>query len=108
MKVTFIPTAIGALGTVSEGLIKGRGDLEIRGRVGTIKTTGLLILIDYYRPEYWRLEGTCCHSNSSERPSSNVDVKNSQGVNNNKLTIMPIVIGALGTVTKGLIQKLRD
>ena len=38
-------------------------------------------------PEYWedswRLEETCCHSGSSERPSANADVKNSQGVNNN-------------------------
>ena len=36
------------------------------------------------RPEYWeeswRLEETCCHSNFRERPSANVDVKNSQGV----------------------------
>ena len=31
----------------------------------------------------WRLEKTCSHSNSSERPSANSDVKNSKGVNNN-------------------------
>ena len=37
----------------------------------------------YYweRPEYWveswRLEQTCCHSDSSEKPSANADVKNS-------------------------------
>ena len=31
----------------------------------------------------WRLEETCYHSNSSERPLVNVDGKNSQGVNNN-------------------------
>ena len=30
-----------------------------------------------------RLEETCCHSNSSEKPSANTDVKNSKGVNNN-------------------------
>ena len=39
------------------------------------------------RPEYWkeswRLEETCCHSNSSEKPSVGADVKNSKGVNNN-------------------------
>ena len=33
------------------------------------------------RPEYWeeswRLEKTCCHSNSSERPSALADIKNS-------------------------------
>ena len=27
-----------------------------------------------------RLEETCCHSNSCERPSANTDVKSSQGV----------------------------
>ena len=37
-------------------------------------------LLDYWeRPEYWeqswKIEGTCCHSNSSERPSANADVK---------------------------------
>ena len=31
----------------------------------------------------WRLEETCCHSNSNEKPSANTDVKNSRGVNNN-------------------------
>ena len=36
------------------------------------------------RPEYWheswRLEETCCHSDSSEKPSANTDVINSRGV----------------------------
>ena len=31
----------------------------------------------------WRLEETCCHSNSSERPSAKTDVKNYKGVKNN-------------------------
>ena len=42
MKVTFIPIIICALDTVTKGLIKGLGDLEIRGRVETIQTTALL------------------------------------------------------------------
>ena len=42
MKVTFIPIVIGALGTVTEGLLKGLEDLEIRGRLETIQTTTLL------------------------------------------------------------------
>ena len=42
MKVTFIPIVIGALGTVTKGLIKGLEDLEIRGRVESIQTTTLL------------------------------------------------------------------
>ena len=42
MKVTIIPIVIGALGTVNKGLVQGLEDLEIRGRVETIKTTTLL------------------------------------------------------------------
>ena len=33
-----------------------------------------------YWEESWRLKETCCHSNSNERPSANVGVKNSPGV----------------------------
>ena len=36
MKVTVIPIEIGALGTITKGLIQGLEDLEIRGRVETI------------------------------------------------------------------------
>ena len=36
MKVTIIPIIIGALGTVTEGLLKRLEDLEIRGREETI------------------------------------------------------------------------
>ena len=42
MKVTFIPIVIGALGTVTEGLIKRLEDVKIRGRVETIQTIALL------------------------------------------------------------------
>ena len=42
MKVTVIPIAIGALGTVTKGLIQGLEDLEIRRRLETIQTTVLL------------------------------------------------------------------
>ena len=38
MKVAVIPIVIGALGTVTKGLLKGLEDLEIRGRVETIQT----------------------------------------------------------------------
>ena len=44
MKVTVISIVIGALDTVTEGLIKGLEDLEIRGRVETIQMTALLRL----------------------------------------------------------------
>ena len=42
MKVMFIPIIIGALGTVTKGLLKGMEDSEIRGRVEIIQTTALL------------------------------------------------------------------
>ena len=42
MRLTFIPIIIGALGTVTKGLVQGLEDLEIRGRVESIQTTALL------------------------------------------------------------------
>ena len=39
IKVTVILVVIGALGTVTKGLVKGLEDLEISGRVETIQTT---------------------------------------------------------------------
>ena len=37
-----IPTGIGALGTITKGLLEGLEDLEVGGRVETIQTTVLL------------------------------------------------------------------
>ena len=73
----FILIIVGALGTVTKGLIKGLEDLEIRGPVETIQTTALLRSARILRRV---LEETCCRLNSSERPSADADVKNSQGV----------------------------
>ena len=42
MYVTIIPIGIGAFGTVTKGLLKGLEDLEVGGRVETIRTTALL------------------------------------------------------------------
>ena len=42
MKVLIVPIVIGALGTVTKGLLKGLEDLEIGGRGETIQTTALL------------------------------------------------------------------
>ena len=42
MKVTIVPIAIGALGTITKGLFKGLVDLEVSGRVETIQMTALL------------------------------------------------------------------
>ena len=42
MKAKVIPIVIGALGTVTKGLVQGLEDLEITRRVETIRTTALL------------------------------------------------------------------
>ena len=75
MKVTKLPIIIGALGTVTKGLVQELEDLEITGRMETIQTTALLRSARILRIV---LEEICCHSNSSERPSANADVKNSR------------------------------
>ena len=72
MQVTIILILIGAFGTVTKGLLKGLEDLEVGGRVKTIQTTELLRTARILRSV---LE-TCCHSDSSEKPSANADVKN--------------------------------
>ena len=76
MKVTIIPIVIGAFSTVTKLSLKGLEDLEVGGRVETIQTTVLFRTVRILRRS-WRLEETCCHSSSSERPSANADVKNS-------------------------------
>ena len=42
MKVTIVPIMIGALDTITKGLLKSLEDLEVGGRVETIQTTALL------------------------------------------------------------------
>ena len=78
MKVTIVPIVIGAFGTITKGLLKGLEDLEVGGWVETIQMTALLrtarILL--------RVLETCCHSNSSEKPSADTDFRNSKGVKN--------------------------
>ena len=66
--MTIIPIVIGALSTVTKGLVQGLEDLEIRGQVETVQTTALLRLARILR-RVWRLEETCCHLNSSEKLS---------------------------------------
>ena len=72
-----IPIVIGAFGTVTKGLLKGLEEFEVGGRVETIQTTALLKTDRIVRRvlETWE---TCCHSNSSERPSAKTNEKNSQ------------------------------
>ena len=42
MKVTIVPIVFGAFDTITKGLLKGREDLEVGGRVETIQMTALL------------------------------------------------------------------
>ena len=125
MKVAVI--VIGALGTIPKGLVKGQENLESWDHPDySIIKIGL---------NTENIRETCCHSVSCEKPSANAGEKNSQDNNNNnnnnnkesekkykyldlarelkklwnmKVTIVPIVIGALGTVTKGLLKGLED
>ena len=73
MQVTIIPIVIGAFGTVTKGLLNGLADLDVGGRVETIQTTALLRTARILR----RVLETCCHSDPSEKPSANADVKSS-------------------------------
>ena len=73
MKMTITPIVIIAFGTVIKGLVQGLKDLRIRGRVETLQTTALLRSARILRS----VQETCCHSNSSEKPSANAGVKNS-------------------------------
>ena len=41
MKVTIVPIVIGALGTVTKGLLKGLEDLEVGGWVETIQNDSI-------------------------------------------------------------------
>ena len=41
-KVTIVPVVISVLGTITKGLLKGLEDLEVGGRVETVRTTALL------------------------------------------------------------------
>ena len=79
MQVTIVPIVIGAFGRVTKGLLKGLEDLEDGGRVETIQTTTLLRTARILR-KLWRLEETCCHSNSSEILSANASVKHSNEI----------------------------
>ena len=80
MNVTIIPIVIGAFGTVTKGLLKGLGAWRLAEEWRPSKLQHC-----WERPKYWeeswRLDETCCHSGSSERPSAIADVKNFKGVN---------------------------
>ena len=86
MKVTVIPIVISALGAVNKGLVQRLGDLEISGRVETIKTTALLRSARILKSvlETWDLLSL----RFQRKPSANTGVKNSQ---RNKIIIIIIM-----------------
>ena len=76
MQVTIIPIGMCAFGTVTKVLLKDLEDLEVSDEWIQTKLQHCWEWPEYWE-ESWRLEETCCHSNSSERPSANAEVKNS-------------------------------
>ena len=64
----------GAFDTATKELIQGLVDLEIRSREETIQTTALSRSARILS----RVLEICCLSNSSEKPTDNAGVKNSQ------------------------------
>ena len=78
MKFTIVPIVSGALGTVTKRLLKVLEDLEVGRRVETIQMKALVRMAKILR----RVKETCCHLNTSEKPSANTYMKNSKGVNN--------------------------
>ena len=81
MRVTVIRVLIGALGTIPKGLEMELEELEIGGTNRTIQTTALLKISQNTEKSPGDLRRTFYHSASSERPSANTGVKNSQEVN---------------------------
>ena len=118
MKEMVILIVNGALRTKPKDFVKRLEDLKVRGLAETIQTKALLRSTRILS----RVQETCCQSNSSKRPSASTGVKNLQNNNNNnkyldlarelkklwnmKVTIVLIVIGAFGTITKGLLKRL--
>ena len=75
MKVTVIPIVIVAFGTFTKRL-KELEDLKLEDQWRLSKLKHNWERLEYSE-EIWRLERTYYHSNSSEKPSANADVKNS-------------------------------
>ena len=58
-------------------IIKGPGGFGSWLTSGDHPNNSIPRRLPEYREVSWRLEETCCHLNSSERPSAKTDVKNS-------------------------------
>ena len=82
MKVTIVLIVISAFSTVAKESLKGLKDLEVGGRIETIQMTALLRTFRILRKvlETW---GDLLSPKPQRKPSANIDVKSSKGVNNN-------------------------
>ena len=76
MKITIVLIVIGALGTITKGLLKGLEDLEVGGRVETIQMTALLRTARILR-RVLETSGDLLSLRLHENSSANADVKNS-------------------------------
>ena len=83
MRVSAIPIVIIALGTVPNSLERELQVLEIGEQIKANQATALLRLARYWE-ESWSQEEACCHSDSIERPSANIQVKTCKMYNDDK------------------------
>ena len=75
MKVTIISIVIGALGTVTKGLInKETGGLRNQRMNGDHPKYSIIDIGQNTEKSPGVFEETCCHLNSSERPSANANL----------------------------------
>ena len=101
VRVTVIPIIIGELGTVPNCMERRLEEWEIGGRIESIQTIAFLRSLRILRRvlETW---GDLLCSDSSEIPSTNADVNNSQE------TIIIIIITALCTwTTSNSLSKMK-
>ena len=100
MKVTIILIVIGAFGTETKGLLKELEDLEVGGREETIQATALLRTA-------WILRRVKLKESEKKDKYLNL-ARELKKLWNMKWTIVPIVIGAFGTKSKGLLKGLEN
>ena len=106
-----------ALGTISKSLERGLEELEIGEWIETIQTTALLkstrirrrVLGDVQRLPITKTQVKYPQEKLVWRTQKDCDLaRELKNLWNMKVTIIPIVIGAFGTVTKWLLKGLED
>ena len=125
MKVTVIPIVTGALGTVPKGWLRELIASEIGGRIETIQTAAslrsarqmrrvlktwrdLLSLRLQWKTISWRWSEKLTRFNNNNNNKYLDLARELKKLWNMKVTIVLIVIGAFGTITKGLLKGLED